>query len=222
MTEVLTDAPTALPACLQLLARCPRVAALTVSSLAVTPAALCALRGDAAALSARLTLALLDLGRDTHDVDGYSYEQISFFGALTTARAAAQAAPLATTLAAVGAGAWHVRELHLPGCKTNDAVLVSLLQTLTASAQPACGVERLVLHYSFEEPQRAMSASAGAALAAAANALPALRSITFSDEGNPTQGEYDDEDYIGAGELDQYLLEKPAEEGSHSHRAARR
>jgi hypothetical protein len=212
LTHVMTDAPATLPACLQLLARSPRVMKLTVSRLAVTPAALCALSGDAAALAARLALSSLDLGRESQTVGGYGDEKVSFIGALTTARARELTASLRTTLAAVGAGAWHVQQLHLPGCKEDDTVLVSLLAVLTESAQAqdhvACGVEHLVLHYSYTEQQRPMSGAAGAALAAAANALPALRSITFSDERDPVQrGSHDYDDYADAGEVCMYLLQ---------------
>jgi len=214
LTEILADAPTKLPACLQLLARCPCVAALTVSRLAVAPAELLALTGQEAALAARLTLPSLDLGRDTQNIDAGDYvPRIAFFGAITTGRVnGALAAELQRTLAAVGAGAWHVLELHLPGCKSDDSVLVTLLQALTASvaAHPsACVLERLVLHYSWSESRKPMSAAAGNALAAAAAALPALRSITFSDERDPTQaGRQDYEDYIDAGSVRDDLLEK--------------
>ena len=220
LTEILADGPAKLPACLQLLARCPRVAALTVTRLAVAPAALLALTGNDAALAARLTLASLDLGRDMQNIDVGDYvPSVAFFGAITTGRVnGTLAAELRRTLAAVGAGAWHVRELHLPGCKSNDSLLVSLLEALTAAAAAhpsACVLERLVLHYSWSESRKPMSAAAGTALAAAAAALPTLRCMEFSDERDPTQeGREDYDDYIDAGSVEEYLLHKFASRGS--------
>lgn len=143
---------------------------------------------------------------------------IIFFGAITTHNVAgyqperSRTQSLRRALATVATGAWQVSELHLPGCKSDDSVLVWLLEALTkaAAADPwACGVEHLVLHYSWKERQKQMSAAAGTALAAAAAAMPVLLSITFSDERDPTQaGRQDYEDYIDAGSVRDDLLEK--------------
>jgi hypothetical protein len=220
LTEIFADAPSKLPACLQLLARCPRVQVLTMTSLAVAPAELLVLTGAAAALAARLTLTSLDLGRDTQEIMSAMEPSIIFFGAITTHDVAgyqperSRTQSLRRALATVATGAWQVSELHLPGCKSDDSVLVWLLEALTkaAAADPwACGVEHLVLHYSWKERQKQMSAAAGTALAAAAAAMPVLLSITFSDEQDPS---YEGMNDIGAGRVDRYLLEEYVRESS--------
>ena len=213
LTEVLTDAPAALPACLQLLARCPRVTALTVSRLECMLVALGDLRGGAAALAARRALPCRNLGREAQDVESSNGCSGSFVRAVRTTHADGEAHSLRATLAAVGAGAWHVRELHLPGCKRHDGVLVSLLGALTTAAtQHACGLQRLVLHYSYAETQKPMSAAAGHALAAAVEALPSLCSITFSDETDPRGSRASAR--TNAGVVEDYLLETVQRGGS--------
>ena len=211
LTEILADAPSMLAACGQLLERCPRVAVLTMTSLAVDLKDLRRLYCYAPALSARLTLTSLDLGRytrETYVVD--TAPPVAFLGAIPTSNDERELKSLEGALAAVGAGAWRVRELHLPGCKQNDGVLVTLLKALTeaASAHPsACAVERLVLHYSWTEQHKPMSAAAGTALAAAAAALPSLRSITFADEDFPPSLHDDEFDGADGRGVDDYLLE---------------
>lgn len=212
LTEILADAPSTLSACVQLLKRCPRVAVLTMTSLAVYPEDLRSFHRKAPALAARLTITSLDLGRYTQEV--YIIDTappVDFLGAIQTSNDEQYLKSLQGALAAVGAGAWQVSELHLPGCKSDDSVLVTLLQALTAAAAAhpsACGVERLVLHYSWTEQGKPMSAAAGTALAAAVAALPSLWSITFSDEDYPPSLHDDDFDGVDPCSLGDYLLEE--------------
>jgi hypothetical protein len=237
LARVTASTPKSLPGALQLLRRCPRMRVLTLPRLAtaVTAETLAALTPEERALSTRLALNELDLGRKMcpgPQVNEYSRPEPAYLGALTSAEARASLTALRAGAAAVGAGAWAVRELHLPGCKADDSVLVDVLAALTAAAdeqaaqqgggadQPgACRLQTLVLHYSFKESAcTPMSAAAARALAAALEALPSLRTLRFQDKRDPEidalekMYEEADDGGLDAPALSSYLFEGASEE----------
>jgi hypothetical protein len=195
LTRVAASAPTTLPGALQLLRRCPRVQQLTLPRVgaSVTADTLAALSPEERALSERLVLGTLDLGRKIckgPSVYDYAPPLPDYLGALTTAEARSALGSIRDVLSAISAGAWGVTELHLPGCKADDSVLVPLLAALRSGAGgdggAACCVRTLVLHYSFKDAaQTRMSAAAAAALAATLDALPSLTALRFQDTRNP-------------------------------------
>jgi hypothetical protein len=203
LARVVASAPSSLPGALQLLRRCPRVRTLQLPRLgkAVTADTLAALTPEERALSTRLALDSLDVARKMcrgPQVYDYAPPLPDYLGVLTSAEARASLAALRETLAAVGAGAWSVVELHIPGCKSDGALLVELLAALTsgAPAQPegdqpqqeggACRLRTLVLHYSFKERALTpMSAVAARPLAATLDALPSLKALRFQDARDP-------------------------------------
>lgn len=145
LTRVTAATPSNLPGALQLLRRCPRVRTLLVTRLrtasrshGITAETIAALTPEERLLSARLALDTLDLGRkmcEGPSPNEYLPPLPDYVGALTSVEVRASLASLRETVAAVGAGAWAVGELHLPGCKNEDALLVDVFNQ-SISSQP--------------------------------------------------------------------------------------